>query len=66
MKIFENYNLRNFDFKGFLTRFLCVFIGAFIVSIVYNAFDITAYGSGINFCVIATIESDPPVLYPGR
>ena len=38
MKIFEKYNLRNFDFKGFLTRFLCVFIGAFIVSIVYNAF----------------------------
>lgn len=38
MKIFEKYNFRTFDYKGFITRFFCVFVGAFIVSIIYNAF----------------------------
>ena len=58
MKIFEKYNLRNFDFKGFLTRFLCVFIGAFIVSIVYNAFvkEYTLVSGGVSGLAIIVNE----------
>ena len=58
MKIFEKYNLRNFDFKGFLTRFFCVFIGAFIVSIVYNAFvkEYTLVSGGVSGLAIIVNE----------